>query len=207
MNVSQELPHNSIFILKGKASVILSSDLPLYFVGYDRRGFPSHPTYQQSQYLHTTPCIKSAATGLLFICSNYFALAEYMYLYFLQQQQQLQIFGSCNNYFKSSATVTYLLQLFYFCCNCLLCSCGSLTVQIHFEKVYLQEQGLLELQPGEKKRGSLQNYLNLLAQKPACEQSLSAIKNRVTSRPVTSFVRTMSIFVQSQYVVLFLPGQ
>lgn len=205
MNVSQELPHNSIFILKVKASVILSSVPPLYFVGYDRRGFPSHPTYQQSQYPHTTTCIKSAATGLLFICSNYFALAEYMYLYFLQQQQQLQIFRSCNNYFKSSATVTYLLQLFHFCCNCLLCSCGSLYKSIlkrctYKSKAY-QSCNL------EKKRGSLQNYLNLLAQEPACEQSLSAIKNRVTSRLVTSFVRTMSIFVQSQYVVLFLTGQ
>ena len=41
--------------------------------------------------------------------------------------------------------------------------------------MYLQEQGLLELQPGKKKE-NLQNYLNLLAQEPACEQSLSAIK-------------------------------
>ena len=92
-----------------------------------------------------------------------------------------------SNCYISAATILFLLQLF----DLQL----WITVEIHFEKVYLQEQGLLELQPGEKKRGSLQNYLNLLAQKPACEQSLSAIKNRVTSRPVTSFVRTMSIFV------------
>ena len=204
MNVSQELPHNSIFILKGKASVILSSVLPLYFAGYDRRGFPSHPTYQQSQYPHTTTCIKSAATVLLFICSNYFALAEYMYLYFLQQQQQLQIFGSCNNYFKCSATVTYLLQLFYFCCNCLLCSCGSLYKSI-LKGVLTRARPIRAAT--WKKKENLQNYLNLLAQEPACEQSLSAIKNWVTSRPVTPFVHTMSTFVQSQYVVLFLTGQ